>query len=89
MLDYLADLDRIGAPGDQAAPLHVSIAVARIMRALSQLPEVNRAADAVKTIRIVTGNLFAMADWEPGPRQRGNIARPVPWHTRRPAYLGP
>jgi hypothetical protein len=49
-----------------AAPLHVSIAVTRIMRVLGQLPEVNRAADAVKTIRIVTGNLFAQAEWAPG-----------------------
>jgi hypothetical protein len=26
---------------------------------------VNRAADAVKAIRIVTGNLFAQAEWHP------------------------
>jgi hypothetical protein len=64
MLDD-ADLARIGAPGDEAAPLHVSIAVARIMRVLGQLPEVNRAADAAKAIRIVTGNLFAQAEWDP------------------------
>jgi hypothetical protein len=33
------------------------------MRTLGQLPEVNRAADAVKAIGIVTSNVFAQAEW--------------------------
>jgi hypothetical protein len=74
MLDYLPELDRLGIPSDQAASLEEQIAANRTLRILGGLSEPNRAARALRVLRIVLGNVMARSEYPP-TLSRGDILR--------------